>query len=58
MARLETVRLILALAAQLQWHVYQIDVKSVFLNRELQEEVYVSQLEGFVIEGREARCIS
>ncbi|KAK9101268.1 hypothetical protein Scep_024698 [Stephania cephalantha] len=46
-ARFETVRLILALAAQLQWMVYQFDVKSTFLNGELHEEVYVAQPEGF-----------
>ncbi|KAK9111245.1 hypothetical protein Scep_018764 [Stephania cephalantha] len=46
-ARFETVRLILALAAQLQWMVYQFDVKSAFLNGELHEEVYVAQPEGF-----------
>lgn len=46
-------RIILALAAQLQWPVYQFDVKPAFLNGELQEEVYVTQPEGFVIEGKE-----
>ncbi|KAA0032275.1 Integrase, catalytic core [Cucumis melo var. makuwa] len=47
-ARFETVRIVLALAAQQQWPVYQFDVKSAFLNGELQEEVYVEQPEGFV----------
>ena len=41
-ARFETVRIVLALAAQLHWHVYQFDVKSAFLNGDLQEEVYVA----------------
>ena len=45
--RFETVRNFLALATQLQWPVYQFDVKSAFLNGELEEEVYVSQPEGF-----------
>lgn len=47
-ARFETVRTILALVAELQWLVYQFDVKSAFLNGDLQEEVYVAQPEGFV----------
>jgi len=47
-ARFKTMRIVLALAAQQQWPVYQFDVKSAFLNGELQEEVYVEQPEGFV----------
>nr|GEV66681.1 retrovirus-related Pol polyprotein from transposon TNT 1-94 [Tanacetum cinerariifolium] len=46
-AHFETVRLVLALAAQKQWKVYQFDVKSAFLNDDLQEEVYVCQPPGF-----------
>ena len=48
-ARFETVRVFLALAAQLKLPVYQFDVKSAFLNGDLEEEVYVSQPQGFVI---------
>lgn len=52
-ARFETVRVMLALAAQMQLPVYQFDVKSAFLNGDLEEEVYVSQPEGFVVKGSE-----
>lgn len=45
----------MALAAQLQWFVYQFDVKLAFLNGELQEEVYVTQLEGFIVKGKEEK---
>nr|GEU78706.1 hypothetical protein [Tanacetum cinerariifolium] len=41
-ARFETVRIVLAIAAQNQWKLYQFDVKSAFLNGELKEEVYIS----------------
>ncbi|KAJ1704767.1 hypothetical protein LUZ63_004546 [Rhynchospora breviuscula] len=52
-ARFETVRLILALAAQINKPVYQFDVKSAFLNGDLFEEVYVEQPEGFKKKGKE-----
>lgn len=47
-ARLETVRLILALAAQGGWEMHRMDVKSAFLNGDLLEEVYVHQSLGFL----------
>ncbi|CAL5340699.1 unnamed protein product [Camellia sinensis] len=52
-ARLDTIRLLLAIAAQKCWKIYQLDVKSAFLNGFLQEEIYVEQLEGFVMQGHE-----
>lgn len=52
-ARIETVRLIVALAASNGWEVHHLDVKTAFLHGELKEEVYVSQPEGFVVEGSE-----
>ena len=50
-ARIETVRLILALAAHHGWQVHHLDVKSAFLHGELKEEVYVKQPEGFIKPG-------
>lgn len=50
-ARLDTVRMLLALSAKDVWEVHLLDVKSAFLNGELYEEVYVTQREGFVKEG-------
>ena len=47
-ARLESIRILLAIASHLNFKLYQMDVKSVFLNGMLQEEVYVEQLKGFV----------
>ena len=46
-ARLEAIRIFLAYAANANFKVYQMDVKSAFLNGELEEEVYVSQPPGF-----------
>ncbi|CAL2259665.1 unnamed protein product [Prunus armeniaca] len=42
-ARLDTIHLVIALAAQRQWTIYQLDVKSAFLHGELNEEVFVEQ---------------
>jgi hypothetical protein len=42
-ARLESVRLLLACAAAEGWQVHHMDVKSTFLNGELSEDVYVEQ---------------
>jgi len=46
-ARLEAIRLFLAHAAYKDFTVYQMDVKSAFLNGKLDEEVYVKQPPGF-----------
>ena len=46
-ARLEAIRIFLAYVAHANFKVYQMDVKSAFLNGELEEEVYVQQPPGF-----------
>ncbi|GJS46051.1 ribonuclease H-like domain, reverse transcriptase, RNA-dependent DNA polymerase [Tanacetum coccineum] len=47
-ARMETIRLLLAIAANNKWEVHHLDVKSAFLHGDLKEEVYVTQPEGFI----------
>nr|GFA28260.1 retrovirus-related Pol polyprotein from transposon TNT 1-94 [Tanacetum cinerariifolium] len=47
-ARLEAIRIFLAYVAHKNIVVYQMDVKTAFLNGNLREEVYLSQSDGFV----------
>ena len=47
-ARLESIRILLAIASHLNFKLYQMNVKSAFLNGMLQEEVYVKKPKGFV----------
>ena len=54
-ARIERIRLIIALAASHGWEVHHLDVKTAFLHGDLKEEVYVSQPEGFEVKGSEEK---
>nr|GEX84635.1 retrovirus-related Pol polyprotein from transposon TNT 1-94 [Tanacetum cinerariifolium] len=47
-ARLEAIRIFIAFATHMNMVVYQMDVKIMFLNGILREEVYVNQTDGFV----------
>ena len=47
-ARLESIRILLAYANHHDITLYQMDIKSAFLNGEIEEEVYVKQPPGFV----------
>jgi hypothetical protein len=52
-ARLTTIRVLLSLAASHGLLIHQMDVKTPFLNGELEEEIYMDQSEGFVVKGQE-----
>nr|GEV25247.1 zinc finger, CCHC-type [Tanacetum cinerariifolium] len=52
-ARITTIRLLLALAAIHNLVIHQMDVKTTFLNGDLDEEVYIKQPEGFIMTGNE-----
>nr|ABA97586.1 retrotransposon protein, putative, Ty1-copia subclass [Oryza sativa Japonica Group] len=52
-ALLTTIPVLLTLAASHGLLVHQMDVKTTFLNGELEEEIYMDQPDGYVLEGRE-----
>eukprot|EP00253_Pinus_taeda_P025045 PITA_25045 len=54
---METVRAVLSIATQNKWKVYQMDVKSAFLNGVLKEEVYVEQPLGYEKKGNDDQLI-
>lgn len=49
-ARIETIRMVVAVAVYNHWKILQLDVKSAFLNGPIEEEVYVRQPPGFMTE--------
>jgi Reverse transcriptase (RNA-dependent DNA polymerase) len=57
MARMETIRLLISIAAQFEWLIYQMDVKSAFLNEVLKEDVYVEQSLGYMKSGKEQKML-
>ncbi|KAL0325017.1 UNVERIFIED_CONTAM: Retrovirus-related Pol polyprotein from transposon TNT 1-94 [Sesamum radiatum] len=52
-ARISTIRLLIALASIQNLVIHQMDVKTTFLNEDLDKEVYMKQPEGFIMPGNE-----
>jgi hypothetical protein len=50
---LTTIRVLLSLATSYGLLVHQMDIKTTFLNGELEDEIYMDQLDGFAIKGQE-----
>ena len=53
----ETVRMMIVLGALKNWHISRLDVKTAFLYRELNEELYMEQPEGFKIPGQQNKVM-
>jgi hypothetical protein len=53
--RLTTIYVLLSLTASHGILVHQMDVKTTFLNGELDEEIYIEQPDGFICEGQERK---
>ncbi|KAL6338667.1 hypothetical protein AAG906_021484 [Vitis piasezkii] len=56
-ARTTSIRILFALASIHNLFVHQMDVKTAFLNGDLNEEVYMEQPEGFVLPGNENKVL-
>jgi hypothetical protein len=54
-AKIETIRLVVSIVNNNNWPIYQMDVKSGFLNELLEKEVYVGQSPDFVVRNQELK---
>ncbi|GJY92149.1 retrovirus-related pol polyprotein from transposon TNT 1-94 [Tanacetum coccineum] len=52
-SRKDSLRIVMALVAHYDLELHQMDVKTTFLNGDLHEDVYMTQPEGFMVEGKE-----
>ena len=54
-AMLKSIRILLSIAAALDYEIWQMDVKTAFLNGHLDESIYMVQPNGFVVKGQERK---
>ena len=52
-AMLKSIRILLSITAHFNYEIWQMDVKTAFLNGNLEEEIYMMQLEGFIAKNQE-----
>ncbi|KAM1493880.1 hypothetical protein ACFX10_025604 [Malus domestica] len=52
-SRITSIRMLISIAALYNLEIHQMDVKTAFLNGELEEEIYMEQPEGFIVKGQE-----
>ena len=53
--RITSIRMLIAIVALYNLEIHQMDVKTTFLNGDLDEEIYVEQPEGFIVPGQEKK---
>jgi len=51
-SKVTSIRLLLSVAAAFDFEVEQMDVKTTFLHRDLEEEIYIKQPKGFAVKGK------
>ena len=54
-ARINSIKMIVAIATLRNLEVHQMDVKTAFLNGDLEKEIYMEQPEGFIVPGQEKK---
>ena len=50
-AMLKSIRILLVVVVSLDYEIWQMNVKTAFLNGSLEEDIYMQQLEGFIARG-------
>ena len=50
---LKSIRILLSIVAHYNYEIWQVDVKTTFLNGNLEEEIYMMQPEGFITKNQE-----
>jgi hypothetical protein len=58
LARYTSIKIIISLASVFYWKLHQMDAKTVFLNGEVEQEVYIEQPKGFVIHGKNLMSVN
>ncbi|KAL0378584.1 UNVERIFIED_CONTAM: hypothetical protein Sradi_3163900 [Sesamum radiatum] len=53
----KSIRILLAIAAWYNYEIWQMDVKTAFLNGFVEEEIFMDQLEGFTTVGKNRRSV-
>ena len=49
------IRILLSIAAHMDYEIWQMDVKTTFLNGSLEETIYMVRLQGFIAKGQEKK---
>ena len=57
-AMIKSIRILLSIAAHMDYEIWQMDVKTAFLNGSLEETIYMVQLEGFIVKVKKRKCAS
>ena len=52
-AMLKSIRILLAIACHYDYEIWQMDIKTAFFNRELDETIYMTQPDEYIAEGQE-----
>ena len=52
---IKSIRILLAIAAHMDYEIWQMDVKTAFLNGRLDETIYMVQPEGFIAKGQKKK---
>jgi hypothetical protein len=53
-SRYTSIRTIISLVTSMGWRLHQMDMKTIFLNGKIEDEVYIEQPDGFVIHEKES----